>query len=96
MYKPTRRPICLICCIKTGLNVLISRVNHASLCYFRYIDPTDFIESIGIDTAEQQDAQEFAKLFTTILEEKLSSYRNPLLHGLFSRQFAGEYAYVTR
>ena len=40
---------------------------HVPVNYFRYIDPNAFIECLGLDAALQQDAQEFSKLFMSLL-----------------------------
>ena len=38
---------------------------------FRALDPNDFIMKLGLDPEIQQDAQEFSKLFLTLLESSL-------------------------
>jgi ubiquitin C-terminal hydrolase len=62
----------------------------------RYIDPTPFINSLGLDTMQQQDAQEFSKLFISLLEDTLSSQQNLYIRNVVQELFSGEYAYVTR
>ncbi|XP_064611795.1 LOW QUALITY PROTEIN: ubiquitin carboxyl-terminal hydrolase 48-like [Liolophura sinensis] len=62
----------------------------------RYIDPTSFIQCLGLNAAEQQDAQEFSKLFLSVLEDSLSQHDNPEVKHLIQEQFCGEYAYLTR
>lgn len=42
-----------------------------------------------------QDAQEFSKLFMSLLEDTLSSQKNPDVRDIVQKQFCGEYAYVT-
>ncbi|XP_077116586.1 ubiquitin carboxyl-terminal hydrolase 48 isoform X1 [Ranitomeya variabilis] len=61
----------------------------------RYIDPSGFIRALGLDTGQQQDAQEFSKLFMSLLEEKLSGQKDPYVRDIIQRQFCGQYAYVT-
>ncbi|ETE59587.1 Ubiquitin carboxyl-terminal hydrolase 48 [Ophiophagus hannah] len=41
------------------------------------------------------DAQEFSKLFMSLLEDTLSSQKNPDVRDIVQKQFCGEYAYVT-
>ncbi|KAK3608096.1 hypothetical protein CHS0354_004752 [Potamilus streckersoni] len=62
----------------------------------RYIDPSGFINYLGLDAGQQQDAQEFSKLFLSLLEESLE--RNAVSTGtnIVPYQFQGKYAYVTR
>ncbi|KAM9297028.1 ubiquitin carboxyl-terminal hydrolase 48 [Gastrophryne carolinensis] len=61
----------------------------------RYIDPSGFIRALGLDTGQQQDAQEFSKLFMSLLEETLSKQKNPEVRDIIHNQFCGQYAYVT-
>ncbi|XP_015268118.1 PREDICTED: ubiquitin carboxyl-terminal hydrolase 48 isoform X3 [Gekko japonicus] len=42
-----------------------------------------------------QDAQEFSKLFMSLLEDTLSAQKNPDVRNIVQKQFCGEYAYVT-
>nr|XP_039273136.1 ubiquitin carboxyl-terminal hydrolase 48-like [Styela clava] len=53
------------------------------------IDPTSFVNCLGLDTALQQDAQEFSKLLLNLLD-RTSSVGNFLCH-----EFCGEYDYCT-
>ncbi|GFG35467.1 hypothetical protein Cfor_09123, partial [Coptotermes formosanus] len=62
----------------------------------RYVDPTAFILSLGLDTSTQQDAQEFSKLFISMLEERLSHQSSPLVKNIINEQFCGKYSYVTK
>ncbi|KAK6176967.1 hypothetical protein SNE40_015165 [Patella caerulea] len=57
----------------------------------RYIDPSSFINHLGLDTALQQDAQEFSKLFLSLLEEAMS--KSSQLN-IIQDQFRGQYNYV--
>ncbi|XP_075461958.1 ubiquitin carboxyl-terminal hydrolase 48 isoform X1 [Ascaphus truei] len=61
----------------------------------RYIDPSAFVRALGLDTGQQQDAQEFSKLFMSLLEETLSEQKNPDVKNIIQEQFCGQYAYVT-
>ncbi|KAL8578268.1 hypothetical protein ACOMHN_005659 [Nucella lapillus] len=64
-----------------------------------YIDPTSFIESLGLDTREQQarvDAQEFSKLFLSKLGEALMQGCGFPSSNIVQQQFAGSYCYVTK
>uniref|UniRef100_A0A2K5PIS3 Ubiquitin carboxyl-terminal hydrolase 48 n=1 Tax=Cebus imitator TaxID=2715852 RepID=A0A2K5PIS3_CEBIM len=61
----------------------------------RYIDPSGFVKALGLDTGQQQDAQEFSKLFMSLLEDTLSKQNNPDVRNIVQQQFCGEYAYVT-
>uniref|UniRef100_A0A8B9ZHV8 Ubiquitin carboxyl-terminal hydrolase 48 n=1 Tax=Anas platyrhynchos TaxID=8839 RepID=A0A8B9ZHV8_ANAPL len=42
-----------------------------------------------------KDAQEFSKLFMSLLEDTLSKQKNPDVRNIVQKQFCGEYAYVT-
>ena len=42
-----------------------------------------------------KDAQEFSKLFMSLLEDTLSKQKNPDVRNIVQQQFCGEYAYVT-
>ncbi|XP_076800557.1 ubiquitin carboxyl-terminal hydrolase 48-like [Clavelina lepadiformis] len=53
------------------------------------VDPSSFIECLGLATDLQQDAQEFSKLLLSVLETI------PGLSGVIEDQFSGKYAYVT-
>ncbi|KAJ8367378.1 hypothetical protein AAFF_G00320470 [Aldrovandia affinis] len=61
----------------------------------RYIDPAGLVKALGLDTGQQQDAQEFSKLFLSLLEDTLSKQENPSLHNVIQQQFCGQFAYVT-
>ncbi|KAJ8260292.1 hypothetical protein GJAV_G00179290 [Gymnothorax javanicus] len=61
----------------------------------RYIDPSGLVKALGLDTGQQQDAQEFSKLFLSLLEDTLSKQKNPSLHNVIQQQFCGQFAYVT-
>lgn len=58
-----------------------------------FVDPSPLVRSLGLQTDEQQDAQEFSKLFISLLQEALSSqgHRN-----IVEEQFGGTYVYETK
>ncbi|XP_043234939.1 ubiquitin carboxyl-terminal hydrolase 48-like [Amphibalanus amphitrite] len=62
----------------------------------RTVDPSPFILSLRLDTMYQQDAQEFSKLFSTLLEEALSHQSRPEVSGAVQHLMRGQYEYVTR
>jgi len=74
------------------LQLLFGQMQYS---FRRYIDPSPFVDSLGLDTAQQQDAQEFGKLFTSLLEETLSQQTDPEVRNVVQSQFGGEYFYVT-
>ncbi|MED6236539.1 Ubiquitin carboxyl-terminal hydrolase 48 [Ataeniobius toweri] len=61
----------------------------------KYIDPSGLVKALGLDTGQQQDAQEFSNLFLSLLEETLSKEKNPNLQNLIQQQFCGQFFYVT-
>uniref|UniRef100_A0A667YJA4 Ubiquitin carboxyl-terminal hydrolase 48 n=1 Tax=Myripristis murdjan TaxID=586833 RepID=A0A667YJA4_9TELE len=61
----------------------------------RYIDPSGLVKALGLDTGQQQDAQEFSKLFLSLLEETLSKQKSPSLQNVIQQQFCGQFSYVT-
>ena len=62
----------------------------------KYADPTDFICKLGLNPSVQQDAQEFSKLFVSLLENSLAHQTNSDIKSMIQRLFRGEYAYVTK
>ncbi|KAL4227011.1 CDC5 cell division cycle 5-like protein [Mactra antiquata] len=62
----------------------------------RFIDPSEFIKHLGLDAGQQQDAQEFSKLFLSVLETNLLEGGSCNGHNVIKEQFCGQYAYVTR
>lgn len=42
-----------------------------------------------------QDAQEFSKLFLSLLEDTLSKQKNANLQNVIQQQFCGQFSYVT-
>lgn len=61
----------------------------------KYIDPSGLVKALGLDTGQQQDAQEFSNLFLSLLEETLSKEKNPNLQNLIQQQFCGQFFYDT-
>ena len=53
------------------------------------MDPSSFVNSLGLQTDEQQDAQEFSKLFISLLDDAISSH-------IIDNQFGGCYSYQTK
>lgn len=75
------------------LQVLFTLMRHSSC---RYIDPSKFVEALGLDTSTQQDAQEFSKLFISLLEDCLNNQSLPYVRNLINNNFRGEYSYITK
>jgi len=48
------------------------------------------VEALQLNTGEQQDAQEFAKLFLEVVSGLLSDYEDSSIRNLISNAFAGE------
>ncbi|XP_068598995.1 ubiquitin carboxyl-terminal hydrolase 48 [Brachionichthys hirsutus] len=61
----------------------------------KYIDPSGLVKALGLDTGQQQDAQEFSKLFLSLLEDTLSKQKNTTLQNVIQQQFCGQFSYVT-
>lgn len=61
----------------------------------RSIDPSGLVKALGLNTGQQQDAQEFSKLFLSLLEDILSKQKNPSLQNVIQQQFCGTISYVT-
>lgn len=62
----------------------------------RYVDPSNFVNSLQLNVMQQQDAQEFCKLFLSLLEEDLSHQRNHIVRSIVQQEYCGEYDYITR
>nr|XP_024214128.1 ubiquitin carboxyl-terminal hydrolase 48-like isoform X2 [Halyomorpha halys] len=60
------------------------------------IDPLAFIKALDLEPSMQQDAQEFSKLFISLLEESLNQQSDPKVQNLITDNFRGEYSYITR
>lgn len=61
----------------------------------RFIDPSPLINHLRLDAREQQDAQEFSKLFLSSLEASLSDGKDCKTQSIIQKQFCGQYTYVT-
>ncbi|XP_026813170.1 ubiquitin carboxyl-terminal hydrolase 48-like isoform X1 [Rhopalosiphum maidis] len=61
----------------------------------RSVDPEDFITTLRINTALQQDAHEFSNLFLSVLENKFSTQSDVSVRDMVRDNFLGEYKYVT-
>ena len=59
------------------------------------IDPFNFIESLALNAAEQQDAQEFGNLFFEFLEKSFANQKNTFVSNIIKNQFLGRYSYAT-
>ncbi|KAF8557305.1 cysteine proteinase [Imleria badia] len=59
-------------------------------------NPVKFAESLKLSTSEQQDAQEFSKLFMSHLDNEFKKQLTPSLQTLISDQFQGKLVYGTR
>ena len=62
---------------------------------YRYVDPSSLIQSLGLQANEQQDAQEFSKLFISVLEDALIN-QNSFTKNIIESQFGGKYKYQTK
>ena len=63
--------------------------------YYNCIDPSPLVRSLDLDVYQQQDAQEFCKLFLSLLEEDLAAQSNSIVKTIVQDEFQGEYAYIT-
>lgn len=59
------------------------------------IDPFNFIDSLALNAAEQQDAQEFGNLFMEFLEKSFANQNNSFVSKIIQTQFCGRYSYAT-
>ena len=75
------------------LQLIFTRLQFSLRCF---VDPTPFVNSLELDVSTQQDAQEFSKLFLTLIEEDLSHQKNPIVRNIVQTQYCGEYVYITR
>ncbi|XP_076315892.1 ubiquitin carboxyl-terminal hydrolase 48-like [Tachypleus tridentatus] len=88
---------------KQGVYSPSSCIGHLQLIFAllqfserKYIDPTPFINCLGLSVTQQQDAQEFSQLFISLLEDKLSYQTHPFVKNIIQQLYSGEYAYITR
>ncbi|KAI0064483.1 cysteine proteinase [Artomyces pyxidatus] len=61
----------------------------------KVFNPIKLVESLKLRTNEQQDAQEFSKLFMSHLDTEFQKQTDPVLKHLLSDQFQGKQAYTT-
>lgn len=59
------------------------------------IDPFNFIDSLALNAAEQQDAQEFGNLFMEFLEKSFANQNSIFVSKIIQNQFCGRYSYAT-
>lgn len=64
-------------------------------CTQNVFNPEKLAESLKLSTSEQQDAQEFSKLFMSHLDAEFQKQSSPSLRSLLSNQFQGEQVYGT-
>ena len=76
-----------------SLQALFAMMQHTRR---KFIDPADFICKLGLNPSVQQDAQEFSKLFISLLEDSLMHQSSLMVKTMIQNQFRGEYAYVTK
>ncbi|KAL1139921.1 hypothetical protein AAG570_006898 [Ranatra chinensis] len=62
----------------------------------KFVDPSEFIKVLDLEPSTQQDAQEFSKLFISLLEDSLSQQSDLTVRNLINNNFKGEYSYMTR
>ncbi|KAF9438453.1 hypothetical protein BGZ76_007846 [Entomortierella beljakovae] len=60
-----------------------------------YYNPLSLVESLKLDTAMQQDAQEFCNLFMAKIDNELHNQEDPYLGDFIKNQFQGKYSYQT-
>ncbi|TFK76330.1 cysteine proteinase [Pluteus cervinus] len=58
-------------------------------------NPTKLVESLKLNTTEQQDAQEFSKLFLSHLDAEFKRQSQPEMQSLITNQFEGQQVYGT-
>ncbi|KAL0577943.1 hypothetical protein V5O48_004050 [Marasmius crinis-equi] len=61
----------------------------------KVFNPTKLVESLQLRISEQQDAQEFSKLFMSHLDAEFKKQSNPRVKSLVTDQFEGEQVYGT-
>ncbi|CAE6483095.1 unnamed protein product [Rhizoctonia solani] len=75
------------------LQITFGALQHSNEKAF---NPVKLVECLGIRTGEQQDAQEFSKLFMSHLDNEFKKQENTLLRSLVTDQFEGRQVYGTR
>ncbi|KAI8055337.1 hypothetical protein BDF22DRAFT_774814 [Syncephalis plumigaleata] len=63
---------------------------------YRYYDPSYLVRLLGLNTGEQQDAQEFCKLLLMMLSNSFANQPREHVRGLIHRRFSGQYVYGTQ
>ncbi|KAI8998686.1 cysteine proteinase [Trametes punicea] len=74
------------------LQVTFAAMQHSALDTF---NPVKLVESLKLRATEQQDAQEFSKLFMAHLDTEFKKQCNPELQSLITNQFEGKLVYNT-
>ncbi|KAF8643800.1 hypothetical protein AX16_008818 [Volvariella volvacea WC 439] len=74
------------------LQVTFSALQAGAL---KVYNPTKLVESLQLRTSEQQDAQEFSKLFLSHLDSEFRKQQLPSLKSLIATQFEGKQVYGT-
>ncbi|KDQ17979.1 hypothetical protein BOTBODRAFT_104384 [Botryobasidium botryosum FD-172 SS1] len=74
------------------LQTTFAALQHSSRSVF---NPVRFVESLQLRVAEQQDAQEFSKLFMSYLASEFEKQSAPSHKSLISDQFEGKMVYGT-
>ncbi|TFK92421.1 cysteine proteinase [Polyporus arcularius HHB13444] len=74
------------------LQVTFAAMQHSALSAF---NPVKLVESLKLRATEQQDAQEFSKLFMAHLDTEFRKQRSPELKSLIPDQFQGRQVYNT-
>uniref|UniRef100_A0A673TWW9 Ubiquitin carboxyl-terminal hydrolase 48 n=1 Tax=Suricata suricatta TaxID=37032 RepID=A0A673TWW9_SURSU len=81
------------CYVNTFLQVWFLNLELRQALYLCPSTCNDYMRGDSIQ--EEKDAQEFSKLFMSLLEDTLSKQKNPDVRNIVQQQFCGEYAYVT-
>ncbi|KAI0670438.1 cysteine proteinase [Trametes maxima] len=74
------------------LQVTFAAMQHSTLNTF---NPVKLVESLKLRATEQQDAQEFSKLFMAHLDTEFKKQGDPELQSLIMNQFEGKQVYNT-
>ncbi|KAI0721718.1 cysteine proteinase [Cerioporus squamosus] len=74
------------------LQVTFAAMQHSAMSAF---NPVKLVESLKLRATEQQDAQEFSKLFMAHLDTEFKKQQSPELKSLIPDQFQGKQVYTT-
>ncbi|KAF9113644.1 hypothetical protein BGX27_001119 [Mortierella sp. AM989] len=74
------------------LQLLFVHLDHGLKCSY---NPLSLITSLKLDTAMQQDAQEFCNLFMAMIDNQLQIQQDSWLREFIRNQFQGHYSYNT-